>query len=396
MCHCTGSYDQIKVVERTPLFKGGIATDTKETPTLLRTFWSSEIVAQSLYSFLANRYDDERKKTIIEIGRMEHGHANVWNRLAQDAHAASFRVSFLIKLKIALAKLLSLFLPLTIFIHYLEHGEKKAILDYARLLELYKEDEKTRTIILNVIKQEIGHEWHMMEQIADRKLYITKAREAIPAMTAGIIGTLGLVIGLLAAHERTLAIGLTGLIAMFGGMIAEISVSYIASKNHHDLDEGRNKELGIKTEVSPVVLGRELETDLMEKGIEGETISLIMSIVGSDPVVLSSLVRTIRTTAGGLHPKDSLKTTATFFAVGALPILAPFFIGNAWGSSPSIPAIVAFALAVTSISIAGLFMAVLSGRDIWANIAHNVVIIMATCVLTYMVGLAARFLLSIG
>ena len=122
---------------------------------------------------------------------MEHGHANVWNKLAMEAHAASFQVSLFIKLKIVLAKLLSVLLPLTIFIHYLEHNEKKAILDYARLLEIYRDDEKARTIIINVIRQEIGHEWHMMEQIADRKLYIAKAREAIPAMTAGIIETLG-------------------------------------------------------------------------------------------------------------------------------------------------------------------------------------------------------------
>ena len=52
-----------------------------------------------------------------------------------------------------LAKLLSLLLPLTIFIHYLEHNEKKAILDYARLLENYRDDEKARTIIINVISR---------------------------------------------------------------------------------------------------------------------------------------------------------------------------------------------------------------------------------------------------
>ena len=76
----------------------------------------------------------------------------------------------------ALAKLLSLFLPLTIFVHYLEHNEKKAILDYARLIEIYGDDEKARTIVINVIQQEIGHEWHMMEQIADRK-FISRKRE---------------------------------------------------------------------------------------------------------------------------------------------------------------------------------------------------------------------------
>ena len=171
--------------------------NTKEPHSSLRTFWSSEVVAENLYRFLAARYDDEdRKRSVIEIGKMERGHAAVWNKLAREARGAAFEVSFFIRLKIVLAKLLSLLLPLTIFIHYLEHSEKKAILDYAGLLETYRDDERARTIIINVITQEIAHEWHMMEQIADRRLYIAKAGEAIPGMTAGIIETLGLVIGL--------------------------------------------------------------------------------------------------------------------------------------------------------------------------------------------------------
>jgi VIT1/CCC1 family predicted Fe2+/Mn2+ transporter len=371
--------------------------DTKQAPDLLRTFWSSEIIAENLYGFLAARYEnDNLKKPIVEIGKMEGGHANVWNKLAKDAHALSFQVLFSIRFRIALAKLLSLILPLTIFIHYLEHSEKKAILDYAALLENYKDDEKARTIIINVIKQEIGHEWHMMEQIADRRLYIAKVSEAIPGMTAGIIESLGLVIGLVAAHTRTLVIGLTGLIAMIGGTIAEMSVSYVASKGERDLDEGRNKELNIKTKVNPAVLRRELENDLMKKGIGNETTKLIMDIIGNDAVVLSSLVKTMRTSGDVPHPKESLKTTGIFFVIGALPVLAPFFVGTIWDLNPLIPAIVAFAIAVVSISIAGLFTAVLSGRNISTNIIHNLFIILGTCALTYMVGLAARYVPGIG
>ena len=326
---------------------------------------------------------------------MERGHANVWNKIAKDFHGVSFQVSASIKFKIVLLRLLWFVLPLTIFIHYLEHAEKKAILDYAELLEIYKDDQKTRTIVTNVIKQEIGHEWHMMEQIANKRLYIMKVEEAIPAVTAGIIETLGLVVGLLAAHAKTLVIGLTGLIAMIGGMIAEMSVSYVSSKGCHDLNEGKSKELNIKKEINPAVLKRELENDLLEKGISNESVGLIMGIIGDDADVLSSLVKTIRTTTDVLHPKESLKTTGIFFIMGALPVLAPFFLGIMWDSNPSIPAIFAFALAVISISIAGLFMAVLSGRRISTTIVHNLFIIIGTSAITCMVGLAARFFFGI-
>ena len=374
-----------------------MAIDKKETQGLLKKFWSSEIIAEDLYRFLAARYDDaDLQRRFLEIGRMERGHATVWNRLAERVHAVSFHTSIFLRLRILLAKVLSVLLPLTIFIHYLEHTEKKAILDYAGLLERYKDDERASTIIVNVIKQEIGHEWHMIEQIADRRLYIEKVREAIPGMTAGIIETLGLVMGLLAAHVKMLAIGLTGLIVMISGLIAEMSVSYIGSKGHHDLHEGRNKELNVKTEINPAVLRRELESDLMEKGIGTETIGLIMDILGDDTVVLSSLVRTIRIGADVPHPAESLRITGEFFLLGALPVLAPFLVGAAWGSPPLAPAIVAFVLAVFTISIAGLFTAVLSGRSIWTNIVHNLLIVIGTCVITFTIGLAARIVLGIG
>ena len=175
---------------------GGATINTKETPSLLRTFWSSEIISENLYSFLAASYDDpDRKRDIVYIGTMERGHAHVWNKIAKDVHGVSFQVTLFIEFKIVLLKLLSLILPLTIFIHYLEHDEKKAILDYAGLLDIYKHSESARTIITNVIMEEIGHQWHMMELIADKRLYIEKVKEAIPGMTAGIIETLGLVIG---------------------------------------------------------------------------------------------------------------------------------------------------------------------------------------------------------
>ncbi|HEX9157001.1 MAG TPA: ferritin family protein, partial [Syntrophales bacterium] len=198
---------------------------------LLRKYWQSEIVAERLYSFLAARCDDaEHKEIIAKIGRMEQGHATVWNRLAEKAHGVSYDVSLTLRLKIFFGKLLSVVLPFTIFIHYMEHEERNAIFEYSKLLDAYKHDEDTRKTITNIIRQEIAHEWQMMEQVADKESYIAKTREALDAMTVGIIETLGLVIGLLAAHASTLTIGLTGLIAAIGGLIAIMSTSYVTSK----------------------------------------------------------------------------------------------------------------------------------------------------------------------
>jgi len=371
--------------------------DKKQTLNLLEIFWTSEIVADSLYSALAARYNDNKlKKAIIHIGEMERGHAHVWNKIATDVHGVSFHVSIFLKIKILLMKLLSFILPFTIFIHYMEHEERNAILEYSKLLDTYRDNENIRKIITNIIKQEIGHEWQMMEQIADKGSYIVKFKEAIPGMTTGIIETLGLVIGLLAAHTTTLMIGLTGTIAMISGTFAMMSISYISSKGHHDLHEGRVKEISIKKEVDPAVLITELENALIEKGISSETAKLVIDIIGADTVVLSNLVKTIKITGEALTPKESVKTTGIFFVVGTLPILAPFFVGVLWHSDPLIPAITSFALAIITISMAGLFTAVLSGKRISTKVIHNIFIIVGTCTLTYLVGLAARIVFGFG
>jgi VIT1/CCC1 family predicted Fe2+/Mn2+ transporter len=363
---------------------------------LLHQYWQSEIIADCLYGFLAARSDNiERKEIITQIGRMERGHATVWNRIAAKYHDVSFDVSLLLRLKILLVKLLSLTLPFTIFIHYMEHSERRAILEYSKLLETYRHDEDTHTIITHIIRQEIAHEWQMMEQIADKESYIAKTREAMDAMTIGIIETLGVVIGLLAAHASTLTIGLTGLIAAIGGLFAIISVSYVSSQANCDLREGKTREMHIKKEINPAVLKSELENALVGKGIRSETVKDIMGIIGDDTSILFTLVKSIRMEGEASEPREAVKTSGLFFIIGALPILIPFFIGMFGDFAPLIPATIAFALAVLTISITGFFVAVLSGKKIFMKIIYNIFVIIGTCAVTYGVGLAARSLLGI-
>jgi VIT1/CCC1 family predicted Fe2+/Mn2+ transporter len=358
---------------------------------LLQTFWKSEIIASRLYGFLAERYkDDARKASIIKLGEIELRHANVWNHIAKKVYDVSFEVSIFFKFNILLMKVLSLILPFTIFIHYMEHQERHAILEYSKLLEIFKDSEDITKMITNVIRQEIGHEWQMMEQIADKESYILKAKEAIHGMSAGVLETLGLVIGLLAVHTTTLIIGLTGLIAAIGGIIAIMSISYISAKGHYDLYEGKINELSIKKEVHPAVLRGELENVLVEQGISGETTKNMMEVIGGDAVVLSKLLKTIKSSGEGVVPKEAVVTTSVFFIMGTLPILIPFFVGLVWDSNPKTPAIIAFVFAIIIISIAGLFIGVLSGKKISAKIIHNILVIMGTCTATYLVGLAAR------
>ena len=200
------------------------------------------------------------------------------------------------------------------------------------MLDAYKHDEDTRKIIINIIRQEIAHEWQMMEQIADKEAYIAKTREAMDAMTVGIIETLGVVIGLLAAHASTLTIGLTGLIAAIRGLIAIMSTSYVTSKATSDLHEGRTREIHVKRDLNPAVLKRELEKALIGKGIRSETVKDIMGIIGDDTAILSNLVKSMKSLGEAGEPKEAIKTAGLFFIIGAVPILTPLLRRGDGGS----------------------------------------------------------------
>jgi vacuolar iron transporter family protein len=369
---------------------------TEGNLSLLHKYWQWEIIADCIYSFLATRSNStERKEIITRMGRMEQGHAMVWNRIAEKSHGCSFEISLLLRLKILLLKLLSLTLPFTIFIHHMEHSERNAIIEYSKLLEAYRHDEDTHTIITDIIRQEIDHEWQLMEQIADKESYIAKTREAMDAITVGIIEALGVVIGLLAANASTLTIGLTGLISVIGGLFAIMSVSYVSSQATCDLHEGKTREMLIKKEINPDVLKRELESAFKGKGIQSETINVIMGIIGDDTSILFTLVKSLKIEGEVKEPMEAIRTSSLFFIVGSLPILIPFLIGVFGNLAPLIPAMIAFILAILTISITGFFVAVLSGKKVLMKIITNIVVILGTCVVTYGVGLAARILLGV-
>jgi VIT1/CCC1 family predicted Fe2+/Mn2+ transporter len=120
-----------------------------------------------------------------------------------------------------------------------------------------------------------------------------------------------------------------------------------------------------------------------------------MRIIGDDASILSNLVKSIKSTGEAGEPKEAIMTAGLFFVIGAVPTLIPFFIGVMWGLDPMVPAMIAFALAILTISTAGFFVAVLSGKKIWMKIAHNISVVMGTCAVTYGVGLAARILFGI-
>lgn len=356
------------------------------------------MVASSLYDFLAKRTGKDRKKGIHKIAKMEKGHANVWNNISKKGYNHTFKPNFSLKVKILFMKIISFIFPKTIFIHYMELGERNAIIEYTKIREVFRDDPKTLEMIENIIRDEVRHEWEMMELVADKSSYIKRAKEAIHGLIAGILETVAVIVGFIAADLDILFVGLATLIATFTGLITIVTISYLSVKSEFDIHAGEVATIEAKHGIEPKALQNDLEHLLVDNGISFEVAKEVVEVIGDDANVLRNLVRTMKLIESGhITPKEAVITTGSFFLLGTLPIVIPFFIYAALGFEQILyPAIIAAILAVIIILIASVYTGVLSNKRPAKEILKFLGIMIVTSAFTYLIGFLASLALGSG
>ncbi|OLS32079.1 MAG: hypothetical protein HeimAB125_12550 [Candidatus Heimdallarchaeota archaeon AB_125] len=364
----------------------------------LKKFWRLELVASALYVFLARRSKKEKNKEILEISKMEQGHANVWNNIARSVYGSDFKKNWFVKLRIQFMKIISVFFPKTIFIHYMELGERNAIIQYAKLMESFSEDSRVQRMIENIIRDEVKHEWHMMESIADKGPYIIRAKEALHGLLAGILETIAVVIGFVAAELDILFIGLATLIASVTGLITILTINYLSHKSHYDIHRGEVASLDAKHEIEPKALKTDLVILLEITGIQQKTAEAIVEIIGDDMVILKNMIRSLKQLEQDhLTPKQAVITVGTFFLIGTIPTVIPFFIYAFTGNENILhPTLIAGSLAIIIILIAGVFTGVLSNKSPRKEILKYLALVVITSGITYLIGFLANYFLGTG
>ncbi len=362
----------------------------------IKDFWEDEIISTSLYDFLSRREKNEKYKEMFKkFARMENEHARHWENIAKKEYNKTFKKNIFIYIKLFFMKLVAIILPLTFLIYYLELGERSAILDYSLIAEHFKNKPDMKAIIDGIIHDELTHEINVMEAILGEKATISNVRDAIYGMTDSLIEILALVIGLAGAIHDPVVIGLAGMIAAIGGTFSMTAGAYLSTKSEIDLNEGKLREIEAKSRANEHFLKKDLELALQEKGIPGEQARLVVENT-TDPTTIKNLVVSLTTEEIGTSAKDSAITTGIYYILGALPAVVPFFLIFIYPGMDSITAaIIAIILSAIVSFGAGVFTAVLSGISIKSNALKNVVIIIGSAGLTYLIGMIARILLGI-
>lgn len=362
--------------------------------TMIKKFWEEEVIASNIYKFMAKK-SKKRRKLFERLAFMENQHADFWDKVANRFFGKKFKKSFGLKLKIFFYKILSIFLPTSFMIYYLELGEKSATSEYSIILKEFKEIPEVYERIKRIIQDEIEHEIELADILIGEKSRISNIRDAIYGMTDSLVEILALVIGLAGITNNTLTIGLTGLIAAIGGTFSMTTGAYLSTKSQRDIYEGEISEIETKASIAPDLLIRDLEVLLIEKGLDERSVRRIIGEMEVDHEELKSIVRHLKIEEGPLSPISVAKVTGIYYILGALPPMLPFFVAYFFSVDPVFTAIISVFFASITAFFAGIFTAVLSGTKIKKKALMNVLVIIGAAMATYSIGSLARILLGI-
>lgn len=361
---------------------------------MLKKFFDDEVIAMSIYRFMIRKSKDKRE-VFEKLSKMEQEHADFWQNLAREMYGKTLKIGLGLRLKILWSKFIALITPLTFMVNYLELGEREAYIDYAKLLDIVKENEAILNSVKEIIYDEIKHEDELLEIIIGEKSRLARIKDAIYGMTDSLVEILALVIGLASVIKSPLTIGLAGLISAVGGTFSMTSGAYLSSKSQNDLYEGSLQEIKIKETLATDLLETDLERAFIEKGLDVNTVKSLIEAVKEKPEALRNLIKSLAIEETPTNPAEVAKTTGLYYVLGALPAILPFFIAEPFGLSSVHVALIAVSLAIIVSFITGIFTGVLSGINIRKKAIENVLIIVGATIATYLIGTIARIILGI-
>jgi len=367
----------------------------EEDIALLRDYWEDELIATNLYRFLKRKVDGERKDTLNKLAEMELGHANFWQALAKQHFNKEFKKGLTLRIKIFFYKLLAMITPLSFMIYYLELDERDAAIGYSEVLDKFKDDPEAYEKIKEIIYDEIAHEAAFMDMILGEKSYLTRVKEAIYGMTDSLVEILALVIGLASVISDPLTIGLAGLISAIGGTFSMTSGAYLSTKSQNDIYEGNIRDIELKASLTESALIDDIKRALTSKGIDEVAVDKLIGSIRQNKKALENLAKSLEIEETWTDPKEVAITTGTYYILGAIPAVLPFFIAPFLSISTITVAIVAIFFSSLVSFIAGIFTAILSGINIKRKAIENVLIIIGATLATFTIGTVAKILLGI-
>jgi vacuolar iron transporter family protein len=177
----------------------------------------NEINDHTIYKTLVSYQSDENNKKIFEkIAKEEKSHYDFWVKITKKEIKAQ---RFVVLWFIFLVKVFGTSFAL----RTLEKREAGAEEYYKELFEIYPESRK-------IYKQETEHEFELIEMLNDKKLLYAGA--IVLGMNDALVELTGTLSGIALAFDKSLVVGLTGLIMGIAASLSMAGSAYFEAKEN--------------------------------------------------------------------------------------------------------------------------------------------------------------------
>jgi len=177
----------------------------------------SEINDHAIYKALSIYQKDEKNKKIFEkIAKDEKAHYEFWVKITNKQIEAQ-------KLVVWWYILLVKVFGTSFALKSLEKREEGAEEFYKELFEIYPESKK-------IYKQEVEHEFELIDMLNDKKLLYAGA--IVLGMNDALVELTGTLSGIAFAFDKTLVVGLTGLIMGIAASLSMAGSAYFEAKEN--------------------------------------------------------------------------------------------------------------------------------------------------------------------
>ena len=181
----------------------------------------SEINDHTIYKALASYQENEKNREVFEkIAKDEKAHYEFWVRITNRQIEAQKLVVwwyiFLVKI-----------FGTSFALKSLEKRESGAEEFYKELFEIYPESKK-------IYKQEVEHEFELIDMLNDKKLLYAGA--IVLGMNDALVELTGTLSGIALAFDKSLTVGLTGLIMGIAASLSMAGSAYFEAKENPSED----------------------------------------------------------------------------------------------------------------------------------------------------------------
>ncbi|EZQ04801.1 MULTISPECIES: VIT1/CCC1 family protein [Acidianus] len=304
---------------------------------MIKKNYREELFGYMFYKELANDEKNPKVKEVLEeLAEGEKKHSEFWKEVAEKRNVIIGELGWFSSLKLKIMKFLRRVLGLPIVLKIAEMGEINDSEKYKELskAEGFSDTEKQR--LSSIMMEELAHE----DILISAQINIDNVRNAIYAVSDGLIEVLAGVSGLAGIFNIPLYVGLGGLIVGISGTISMSIGAYLSSSSESDIEKSSRKKMK--------ELGSEVKQTIENK------------------------------------PKESVTTTAIFYILGALIPVMPFLLGA--GGLTGL--VIAYVITGIATLIVGSMIGILSDVNPFKKGIQMTSLAISAAIATHLLGIA--------